>query len=275
MSTNKEKKHGFNLTGNAAELYESVLVPAWLEQWAHTLVDYAQLNSGWSVLDVACGTGVVTRIAEDAVSPNGKVYGLDVNESMLDVARSFSNPNTSRIHWINRDVADTKLDENSIHIVLSQQGLQYFPEKSAALEEIHRVLVPSGRAIFSLWKEHSVYTSALVKALERHVSAEAAMQQDGSRRTPQKPELSEIMSNAGFSDVVVETHSLEINTPAAKEFVPRHLSAMPVGQIYNSLDSNTQNELINFVESELREFTHGQELRYTDTVNIVSGIKTD
>jgi len=78
----------WQLSGNAAERYERVLVPAIFSPWAADLVALAKLRPGERVLDVACGTGVVGRLAAERVGPKGHVTGLDLNESMLEVARS-------------------------------------------------------------------------------------------------------------------------------------------------------------------------------------------
>jgi len=78
----------WQLSGNAAERYERVLVPAIFAPWAADLVALAKLRPGERVLDVACGTGVVGRLAAERVGPKGHVTGLDLNESMLEVARS-------------------------------------------------------------------------------------------------------------------------------------------------------------------------------------------
>ena len=74
--------------GNAAENYERYFVPTIGMAWATALLDAAELHTGDRVLDVACGTGVVTRLAADQVGPDGAVAGLDINPAMLAVARS-------------------------------------------------------------------------------------------------------------------------------------------------------------------------------------------
>ena len=77
----------WQLEGSAAELYQRYLVPGITTKWAEDLVDRAQLRAGEEVLDIACGTGVVTRLAARKVTP-GHVTGLDLNAGMLAVARS-------------------------------------------------------------------------------------------------------------------------------------------------------------------------------------------
>src|SRR5829696_3090479 len=74
---------------NAAEVYERQLVPVMLAPWAPKLIDLAEVRPGMHVLDVACGTGVVTRLAAERVGNTGRVVGLDINAAMLFVARGL------------------------------------------------------------------------------------------------------------------------------------------------------------------------------------------
>ena len=76
--------------GNAAEVYERQLVPVMLAPWAPKLIDLAEVRPGMHVLDVACGTGVVTRLAAERVGSGGRVVGLDINAAMLSVARRLA-----------------------------------------------------------------------------------------------------------------------------------------------------------------------------------------
>src|SRR5215510_211087 len=80
----------YALSGTAAEMYERNMVPAIFEPFAHDLLEFANLKAGEKVLDVACGTGIVARLAWPQVIPSGHVVGLDVNSEMLEVARSRS-----------------------------------------------------------------------------------------------------------------------------------------------------------------------------------------
>src|SRR5215472_8707126 len=77
----------WQLAGSAPELYQRYLVPAVTGQWAADLVEQAALQPGERVLDVACGTGVVARLAAACVGPTGRVAALDLNPGMLAVAR--------------------------------------------------------------------------------------------------------------------------------------------------------------------------------------------
>ena len=132
------------------------------------------LSPSERVLDVACGTGVVARLAAARVGGSGNVVGLDLNPGMLAVAASIApeTPATSApITW--REASATKMPftDASFDIVYCQLGLQFFPDRSAALREMHRVLVSEGRLGLMVWRgiEHSPGFRVLADALGRHV----------------------------------------------------------------------------------------------------------
>lgn len=93
---------GFQISGRAAELYEQYPARYLLGPWAPGLVALASLQSGERVLDLACGTGVVARLAASKVQSR-QVTGLDINAGMLAVARSLSTPPGAAITWVDSD----------------------------------------------------------------------------------------------------------------------------------------------------------------------------
>jgi len=142
----------WQLSGNAAERYERVLVPAIFAPWAADLVALAKLRPGERVLDLACGTGVVARLAAERVGPEGDITGLDLNESMLEVARSQPIPaGAAAVAWVQSSALAMRVPDSSFDVVLCQQGIQFFPDRPQALREMIRVLVPGGRMFASVW----------------------------------------------------------------------------------------------------------------------------
>ena len=89
----------WQVEGGAAELYQRHLVPAVTAGWTVGLVDRVGLRRGERVLDVACGTGVVARVAAERVGRAGRVAGIDINAAMLGVARSLQAGRGSRTSW--------------------------------------------------------------------------------------------------------------------------------------------------------------------------------
>src|SRR5581483_9517708 len=107
------------MDASAPELYERYLVPAITSLWANDLLDRLGLQPGESLLDIACGTGVVARLAEKR-GHRGRLVGIDLNASMLGIARSKS----TAIEWIEGSALELPFDAGSFDVVLCQLGLQ-------------------------------------------------------------------------------------------------------------------------------------------------------
>jgi len=173
MASQQER---WQLAGTAAEVYQEHLVPAIFGPWAPIVVESASLRPGERVVDVACGTGAVAREAAPQVGVSGTVVGLDLNPGMLAVARELPPASGALVEWREGDATAMPFHNAAFDVVLCQLGLQYFPDRPAALGEMHRVLVPGGRLVLLVWQsiEHSPGFARLAEALERHVGTLAA-----------------------------------------------------------------------------------------------------
>jgi SAM-dependent methyltransferase len=131
----------------AARSYQDHLVPALMEEWAPRLADAAGVGPGHRVLDVACGTGVLTREVARRVGPGGRAVGLDLDPAMLGVAARLS----PGIHWEQGNAESLPFADRSFEAVVSQFGLMFVPDRVQALREMMRVLVPGGRLAVAVW----------------------------------------------------------------------------------------------------------------------------
>jgi len=261
----------FQLVGNGPKIYEEVMVPLWFGRWAEVLVELAALQTSERVLDVACGTGVTTRMAKVSVGPNGRVDGLDINAPMLAAAKELADG--LDIDWIESDVCDSRLPSETYDVILSQHGYHYFPDKTRALKEFLRLLVPGGRLAFSIWDGHSPYTNAICAAVEHHISPEIAKKQRSQRQTPSLDDLRDQVSAHGFANVVVHRKELMIDVPLAPEFVPLHLGSMPIAGAFAGLAEAAQKALIDEVAEALSGYVQGDRLVYPDAVHVAVGFK--
>jgi ubiquinone/menaquinone biosynthesis C-methylase UbiE len=135
------------VTSSAAEVYEEFFVPALFQEWSDRVADAITLRAGDRVLDVACGTGVLTRAVAARVGPSGAAIGLDVNEGMLAVARRKA----PRLDWRSGRAEALPFDTESFDAVVSQFGLMFFEDRRAALAEMLRVLRHGGRLAVAVW----------------------------------------------------------------------------------------------------------------------------
>lgn len=135
------------VTSSAAEIYETFFVPALFEAWAHKVTQIAQIKQGDHVLDVACGTGILARVAYQQVGETGSVTGLDVNAGMLSVAKRKN----ADIDWQLGNVESMPFEDDTFDVIVSQYGMMFFENKKTAVNEMVRVLKPGGKLIVAVW----------------------------------------------------------------------------------------------------------------------------
>ena len=259
----------FQFSDDAPAIYDRVLVPIWFGRWAEALVDLVDPKPGEQVLDVACATGVTTRLVFDRVAPAGRVDGLDGNAAMLAQAQKLSEGRP--IAWIRAEVTQRADPDEGYDAILSQFGYHSFPDKPAALASLRAQLAPRGRLACSVWDGHSAYTRALCDAVERHVSADLAARMRALRETAGAHELAQDFLAAGLHDVRVIRQELMIEIPPARDFVPKHLAALPLGGVFGAIDPCLRDALIADVEATLAPLLQDDRIVYPDAVHVVMG----
>lgn len=260
----------WHMAQEAAELYERVVARHVLGPWAPSLVEAGRLEAGERVLDLACGTGVVARIAAQRVGPHGRVTGLDLNPGMISVAQSLAAPAGGAIDWLEGSALDIPLLDASVDVVLCQQGLQFFPDKALALREMRRVLDRGGRLGLSVWSSAGLYNSAVGAALARVAGEEIASRFLASRKTPGKDELERLTAEAGFSDVKVSIARLDVHLPRLDRFALEHLAATPVAASASALDPESRKNIGASVARQMQRFDDGDGVTYPEETYVVT-----
>lgn len=177
MSQNEISKELKEALGSA-ELYERDGVPALFRPLAMKFLEHVPIQPGESVLDVACGTGIVARLVAETFGSERNIEGVDLDGDMLRVAQAHTPPSIA-IKW-HKGSSDNMpfIENNAFDWVLCQQGFQFFDDQPSALREFYRVLKPGGRLAMvvarPLDREWFPFHWAEVEALKKHVSAEAA-----------------------------------------------------------------------------------------------------
>ncbi len=266
MKTNEQ----WHITLEAARLYERIVARHILGPWAPSLADAGRLAGGERVLDLACGTGVVTRVVAQRVGPRGRVTGVDLNAGMISVARSLPAPDGGPVEWLEGSALAIPLPDASVDVVLCQQGLQFFLDKALALLEMRRVLDRGGRLALSVWSSTGVYNSAVGKALVRFVGEDTAARFLASRKVPAKEELERLAVAAGFSGVNVRVSGMNIHLPRLDRFALEHLAGTPVAESIAALDPGTRKNIGASVMHELQRYNDGDGVTYPEEIHLVT-----
>lgn len=160
------------------------------------------------------------------------------------------------------------LPDASFDVILCQQGFQFFPNRPAALREMHRVLVPGGRVFLSVWKSAGPYNIAAGEGLERHVGTEIATKYRASRIVPGAEELHRLLVAAGFHTVQVRPSAMAIHLPSIEKFVLGHLSSSPVAGAVVALSEEKRAALAGDVKMALQTYAEGDGVAVPDEINI-------
>ena len=225
-----------NYSGTAPENYERHFVPAIGAPLAAELVDVAALRPGERVLDVACGTGIVTRLAAEHVGADGTVAGVDINQGMLGVARSVARPELS-IDWYETSAEALPFREATFDVALCQMGLQFFPDKVDVLRETRRALVPGGRLVLNVPGPTPRIFGILADALARHVKPEVAGFVHQVFSLHEVQELESLVRGAGFVDVSIRASDERLRLAPPEEFLWQYVHSTPLAAAVAQLDA--------------------------------------
>jgi ubiquinone/menaquinone biosynthesis C-methylase UbiE len=251
----------WQLDGSAPELYQRYLVPAITSIWAADLLDRARPTQGEAVLDVACGTGIVARLAAERMT-SGRLVGLDFNNGMLAVARSLPTMGAS-IEWIEGSALSLPFPDGSFDLVLCQLGLQFFPDRPLALRQMRRVLVPSGRIALSVYTaiERTPGADAFARALDNCLGPNASSIKRAEHIFPEADEVAALMSREGFEQVNVSTIAKWITFPSVLDYVRFQLIATPMAGLLRDRSTDERETMIVAVAAKTRSFLDPDLLR--------------
>jgi len=254
-----EQYFGKAYGGNPPANYERFFVPAIGAPLATDLIRLAALRPGERVLDVACGTGIVARLASQQVGDTGTVAGLDVNPGMLAVARSATPPGI-RIEWHAASAEAMPLPDASFDVVLCQMGLQFVPDKHAALREMWRLLVRGGRLILNVPGPTPRLFTIMGEALAHHIGAEAAGFVDHVFSLHDTAEIQNLVSGAGFHDVSVQSETKPLRLPVPEAFLWQYVHSTPLAGAVAQVDDERRGSLERDVVAKWQEFVKDRAL---------------
>jgi SAM-dependent methyltransferase len=191
--------------GSIPEYYERYLVPFYFTPFAQDLVARVQLPADARILELACGTGVVTQKLVERVSGNGSIIATDLNLAMIDLARKKI-PGDRRIEWQVADATDLPFEDGSFDVVVCQFGWMFFPDRALAAREAARVLRPGGQLLFNTWDslEMNVVPAEAYAGIQACFATDPPRFYDIPYGMSDPAEHERLAKDAGFGGVTVE-----------------------------------------------------------------------
>ena len=187
----------------APRMYQDYLVPGMFEALTVRTVAHLEAPAGMRVLDVACGTGVLSRALTRA---GARVTGLDLSPPMLAIARELS----PEIEFIEASADAIPFGDDEFDAATCQQGLQFFPNRQLALTQIRRVVKPGGKVVVACWCDpHQGGIGAIATALTKHAGDEAGEMMLAPFVINREGDLQGLMEEVGFTDVSVVRETIE------------------------------------------------------------------
>jgi ubiquinone/menaquinone biosynthesis C-methylase UbiE len=250
-----------------SEIYERVLVAPLFRPFATELISRLNPVPGDSLLDVACGTGIAARIGRERLGPAARIAGVDAAPPMLAVARNVD----GSIDWREGHATSLPLrGGEQFSLLTCHQGLQFFPDKPAAVRELRRALAPGGRAGIACWRALQDIPVALEfnDIAERHVGKIV----DSRHSLGDGDALKGLLHDAGFENVRVESFSHDVRLADGALFA--RLNAMAVigmSEKGKTLNDTERGELAGRIAADSQEAI----ARYTRNGTFVFPISTN
>ncbi len=233
-------------------VYDELMVPRLFAPWANLLLDHVGLMPGESLLDVATGPGTVARLAAIRAGGSGRVVACDFSPAMLGMARNKPpQPDAAPISYLECRADALDVPSDSMDAVICQQGLQFFPDRPAALAEMRRAARAGARLGIAVWSgiDESPAFEALAQAIGAVLGdAAAASYRAGPWGLPDRGEVALLVESAGFSDVTVTREELPHTFDDGARQLVATLSVTAVGPQVAALDDAGRNELVRVVE---------------------------
>jgi SAM-dependent methyltransferase len=241
---------GYQLAGDAPAAYVRFGHKI-MEPWTDDLIRSAGCRDGDRVLDVACGTGIVASRVNLITGKWCAVAGIDLNEGMLNVAR-----HNLQVEWHQGSATSLPFESAGFEVVLCQQGLQYFPDRPAAIGEMARVLSSGGRLALNVWGalERQPFHLAAIGAVGNFLGAEARAAFDLAFSLHTAEEVRTLAKDAGLGNVRVRFEHRTLRFTSPVDLVSGFMRSAPVTAQFLALTDDQRQAFVDHVVEELASY---------------------
>lgn len=242
---------------SVATAYDNVLVPILFEPWAVRLVEEYRPWKGQRVLDLATGTGIVAQRLAEQVGPGGYVLGTDMNGEMLAVARKRCANLSAAVEFIESPAHPLEISSDSFDVVVCQQGFQFFPDRRAAAQEIHRILRFGGKLIATTWRPvaECEFFGAICDTLETMGEPEISDLMRVPFDIMPESELKSHFESAGFRNVRLTQQEQDLVIEEGISYAVEVAYSTPIGPKLRTLSDERQAQFRNTLTDHLQRLS--------------------
>lgn len=218
-----------SFSGSIPQLYDRYLGPVLFEPYAVDLARRVAAHTAGPMLEMACGTGIVTRQLRAHLAPEVAIVATDLSQPMLDYTRTKLAP-LKNVDWRQADIAALPFPDASFATVVCQFGLMFVPDKQAAFREVRRVLRKDGMFAFNVWDSMTAnpYTHLIQETLTKVFPADPPQFFTVPFSLHDRETLRQLLTTHDFSDIQLETVTLETRSESAKALATGFIQGSPL-----------------------------------------------
>ena len=217
-----------NFGGSIPEYYDRIMGPAQFDPFALELARRLPVRPPGDVLEIACGTGIVTRRLRERLDPAARLVATDISEDMLDYARSKG---LTEVEWRPADATRLPFPDASFGAVVCAFGIMFVPDKQAAFREARRVLKKGGCFLFNVWDgvENNAHGKAAAEVMEGMFPGDPEMKFSGPYAFNDPAVLRAMLAQAQLREVKLEPVALKVSCPSARDLATGQVKGTPRG----------------------------------------------
>jgi ubiquinone/menaquinone biosynthesis C-methylase UbiE len=240
-----------SFAGSVPQNYDRYLGPVLFEPYALDMMD--RIAGAKNILEIACGTGRVTRHLLNKLPADGKLIATDLNTDMIAVAKTIVTG--EKIEWKVADAQELPFSDDSFDHIICQFGIMFFPDKPKAMAEAYRVLQPGGKYIFNVWDSLEFNPrSAIIKTIMEELMGDAAP--DFLKKGPyswyDKEEIANLLKLTGFKDIQLEVVYKTAYYETAEDLINGFVKGSPLSAYLAEQANDLRNQIINGLMERVR-----------------------
>jgi ubiquinone/menaquinone biosynthesis C-methylase UbiE len=243
-----------SFAGSVPANYDKYLGPVLFEPYALDII--SRIKDAKNVLELACGTGRVTRHLLNKIPADGRLTATDLNPDMIAVAKEIVT--SDKVEWRTADAQELPFDDNSFDHIICQFGVMFFPDKAKAMAEAYRLLQPGGTYIFNVWDDLQFNPrSMMIKTIMEDIMGNDAP--DFLRKGPyswfDKNEIRGLLQLTGFKKVELEVVYKTAYYEKAEDLISGFVKGSPLSAYLAEQTEELRNKIVSsLVEKVVSEF---------------------